>query len=494
MPAAAVYDQKIAARRTTADLQTLAAPRQSIGHRTARYRQVRFEIFQPRQGCAAPAGQNVQQPPSQRRAVEHATVQQHRIRQRGTIRRRPFTQRPSRRVGVLRQKRRQMATDRRIGGVRQTKLHYRRSPAPGPLPGFDHGQKTIHQQRPHLVAAQFRRPRAADQPRTAAEHRDGRPLRRRVGQQAFLGATALLPQLRQFTRIQPPTTQSRLDRPRQGQVHVVATQHQMVTDANAGQFQTGRIILDLNQGQVGGAAAHVTDQQQPRVAQRRRYVALMAVQPVVAGGLWFFQQPELQQTGQPRGFHRQRPRRLVERCRHGQHQFLPLQRLAGKLVIPGSADVGKRAGAGGDWRDLGDFLRRTPGQDRRGAIHAGVGQPAFGAGHQPARRPRAALPRQFAHDDVGDLARIGERPGQLPIRRRQFAHRRVIARRREQRPGRHQARRDQLLDGEQMDGGAVEIGVGDNRMGRAEINADQIAGRAGSSDGSALPILFISEK
>jgi hypothetical protein len=75
----------------------------------------------------------------------------------------------------------------------------------------------------------------------------------------------------------------------------------------------------------------------------------------------------------------------------------------------------------------------------------------------------------------------------LPIRRRQFAHRRVIARRREQGPRRHQAGRNQLLDGEQMDGSAVEIGVGDDRMGRAEVNADQITGCVGSSDGSALP-------
>jgi hypothetical protein len=45
-----------------------------------------------------------------------------------------------------------------------------------------------------------------------------------------------------------------------------------------------------------------------------------------------------------------------------------------------------------------------------------------------------------------------------------------------------------LLDGEQVNGSSdAKIGVSNNGMGRAEVNADQIAGRAGSSDGSALP-------
>ena len=99
----------------------------------------------------------------------------------------------------------------------------------------------------------------------------------------------------------------------------------------------------------------------------------MAVQPVVAGRLRLLQQSELRQTSQPRRLYGQRPRRLVERSRHGQHQFLPFQRLVGKLVIPGGADMGQGAGAGGDRRDLGDFLCRAPGQDRRSAIHTGMG-------------------------------------------------------------------------------------------------------------------------
>ena len=97
------------------------------------------------------------------------------------------------------------------------------------------------------------------------------------------------------------------------------------------------------------------------------------------------------------------------------------------------------------------------------------------------------IARQLSDDGIGDLAGIGEGPGQLPIRRRQLACRRVIAYRRQQRPGCHFAGRDQLLDSEQVDGGAVEIGVGDNRVSRAQVDADQIAGRAGSSDGLALP-------
>jgi len=51
-----------------------------------------------------------------------------------------------------------------------------------------------------------------------------------------------------------------------------------------------------------------------------------------------------------------------------------------------------------------------------------------------------------------------------------------------------------LLDGEQVDGGGARIGVGDDRMGRAEVNTDQIAGRMGAGDGLALAAPLVGKK
>ncbi len=216
----------------------------------------------------------------------------------------------------------------------------------------------------------------------------------------------------------------------------------------------------------------------------------MAVQPVVARRLRFLQQPQLRQTRQPRGFHRQRPTGFIKRSRHGQHRFLTLQRLTGKALVPSASDMGEIAGAGGDRRNLGDVIRRAPRQNRRGAIHPRVRQPAFGAGHQASRHARSTLARQFAQHCIRDIAGIGTRPRQSRIGRRQFASRRVVAHRRQQRPSRHRAGRDQLLDGELMDfrrSGGFQLSIGHHRVGGAKVDPDQIIGSLLSGDGSVLP-------
>ncbi len=72
--AVALDQQKITARRATADPQTLAAPRQPVGHRPARHRQIGIGIVEPSQGLSAPVRQQPQQPIRQRRAVKNAAV------------------------------------------------------------------------------------------------------------------------------------------------------------------------------------------------------------------------------------------------------------------------------------------------------------------------------------------------------------------------------------------------------------------------------------
>ncbi len=101
-----LHHQKIAARRTAADLQAPTPPRQSVSHCPARHRQFGFGVIQLQQWLTTPTGQQFQQSFRQGRAVKHATIQQHRVRGRRTIGRRPFAQCPPGRVAVPRQKRR----------------------------------------------------------------------------------------------------------------------------------------------------------------------------------------------------------------------------------------------------------------------------------------------------------------------------------------------------------------------------------------------------
>ncbi len=88
--------------------------------------------------------------------------------------------------------------------------------------------------------------------------------------------------------------------------------------------------FDLDQAEVGGAAADVAHQHQPRVGQRAGQRVAVAQQPVVERRLRFFQQPQRGQAGLARGRQRQRARRFVERGGHRQHQLLLLQRVVRK--------------------------------------------------------------------------------------------------------------------------------------------------------------------
>ena len=55
---------------------------------------------------------------------------------------------------------------------------------------------------------------------------------------------------------------------RQGQVDIIAAQHQMIADADTGQFRLLFAVFDLDQRQVGRAAADIADQQQMDIGQR----------------------------------------------------------------------------------------------------------------------------------------------------------------------------------------------------------------------------------
>ena len=75
----------------------------------------------------------------------------------------------------------------------------------------------------------------------------------------------------------------------EGQVHVVAAQHQVVayTDAFQVDFAVGAVV-DADQAQVGGAPTYVAYQCQAAATQRLRQIVVVAGQPVVERGLRFF--------------------------------------------------------------------------------------------------------------------------------------------------------------------------------------------------------------
>lgn len=134
-----------------------------------------------------------------------------------------------------------------------------------------------------------------------------------------------------------------------------------------------------------------------------------------------------------------------------------------------------------DRRHLVDAVGRAPRQDRREPIDRRVRQPALRARHEPARHLRAQRARVAA--DHGrrraDRARLRVglrlgRPRQPQRVRRQLARRRVITHRRQQRLRGHRAGPDELLDVEHADRVGTGLDVRDDRIARAEVDADRI--------------------
>ena len=300
------------------------------------------------------------------------------------------------------------------------------------------------------------RARAADQARAGAEQRHRRAGRRIGGQQPFLGRAAAFDQLRQLAGRQARrgagSGASSLASARCASARSMLSPPSIRWRPTAMRSSRGSppCRLDAHQAQVGGAAADVADQHQPRVRQRLGERVAVAEQPVVERSLRLFEQAQRRQAGVARGLERQRARRVVERGRHRQHQLLVFEQGLRKAVVPGRAQVREVARARGHRRDLRHVGRRAPGQDGRQPVDRGMRQPALRAGHQPPGHLGAELARQAA--DHRGVAAAGRRPGQRQIARRQFARRRVVAHRRQQRPRRHFAGRDQLLDLEQADG------------------------------------------
>ena len=436
---------------------------QPVGRCAARHGPVGVRVVQHAHRAAAPAVQQLRQPLHQGMGVEHAAVEQHGVGQRA--------------VGVLAQELRQVAADGGIGRVRQAKAA-QRALAPGGHRIDRRGwQKAFHHPLLHLGARERGGLRLGQQLAAAAQQGDAHLLGRPGGQQLFLGHAAALHQLRKALCGQAlaGAGQRGLQLVGQGQVHVVAAQHQVLAHGRAreqGQAAVGRGV-DPDQGQVGGAAAHVHHQHQAAVGQLCGQLRALQQQPVVEGGLGFFEQLHLRQASQLRGLQRQRARALVERGGHRQHHALLRQRGLRVGLVPGGAHMGQVRGRGRQRRDLGHLVARAPGQNGRRAVHPGVRQPAFGAGHQPPGHGRTQLARPAADDGRCGGRGALRRPGLLPGIA-QLTRGGLVAHRGQQGLGHDLARRAALREVQQGDVGrrAVHGHAGDHGVAGAQVDPD----------------------
>lgn len=162
-----------------------------------------------------------------------------------------------------------MLADRRFRRIRQAELDHAATFPVRQIVKPRQREKTIQGNSPDFTPRQRDRTGAANQFGAAAQQGHIGLLRRIVRQEPLLGDPALLDQLRQIRRRQAliRATQTAFGHMRQGQVDIVAAEHQMVADPDAGQFGFVPALLHFDQGQVGGAAADIANQQQMHIGQ-----------------------------------------------------------------------------------------------------------------------------------------------------------------------------------------------------------------------------------
>ena len=147
---------------------------------------------------------------------------------------------------------------------------------------------------------------------------------------------------------------------------------------------------------------------------------------------------------------------------------------SGSARVPGVAQVRRgRAPTPRPARSCATSSAAAPRQDRGRAIDAAVAEPRLRRRDEPARHARALLARELADAEVA-----ARRPGQGEAPGRHVVRAGEVEERRQRRPRRDLARRDELRHVEDPDrrGPALRVDVGARRVGRAEVDADEVAG------------------
>ena len=201
----------------------------------------------------------------------------------------------------------------------------------------------------------------------------------RVGEERLLGRAAGVPErdpLRGVERVHP-ARQGRGDGVRQGEVHVVAAEQDVLADGLPGQGELAALLADGDQGEVGRPAADVADEQDVADLDLLPPAVALPGEPGIEGGLRLLEQRDLLQARRARGLDRQLAGDGVERGGDRQEDVLRFEPVGGglarDLLVPGVAEVGQVGRRRLDRRDLGDVgRRRSRAGSRRGGRRPGA--------------------------------------------------------------------------------------------------------------------------
>ena len=202
-------------------------------------------------------------------------------------------------------------------------------------------EKTVENDSFDIFTRKLRGHRTADEAAAFGDDGEMVGLRRVRREQRFLRGAAGLHEFAPLRRTEFASAGRHLffGFARDCRIHVVAAEHQMIADRNAAQAFA---FADLDQREVGSAAADIHHQHQRHAFESRREIVAMTRGEIVKGSLWFFDQRELLKTGAARGRHGKRARDFVKRCGDRDDDFESFEWSVGMRMIPCVANMEKQ--------------------------------------------------------------------------------------------------------------------------------------------------------
>ena len=165
----------------------------------------------------------------------------------------------------------------------------------------------------------------------------------------------------------------------EGEVHVIAAEHQVFPYRKAVEAQALVPSADGNDREIRGASAYVADQNHLTFLHPAFPVGFVLRKPGIKGREGFLDEYHPGQTRIDGGGHGELPGDFIEGSRYGEDDQLFFEAIAGSAFgdgfIPDFPQVLQVTGAGLDRRNLVHIGSHRPGQDGGGAVHAAMAEP-----------------------------------------------------------------------------------------------------------------------
>src|SRR4030095_1258681 len=181
----------------------------------------------------------------------------------------------------------------------------------------------------------------------------------------------------------------------ESEVHVVATQKNMIPDGHTCELQIAVLFGYSDQGEVGRTAAHIDHKDDVSDFDRFSERVAHALDPGIKRRLRLFEQRYIMEPGLFGGLCGQFARSRIERRRNREDDLLGIE-IAFSRHLPRTGEMPEISRGSFDRRNASHFRRRLPRQQSTRSIHAAVAQPALRRCDEARRHFCAVTPRKFA--------------------------------------------------------------------------------------------------